>query len=803
MMNKTFSGKDIDKAFGIGLYSTQKYNSGSRLVLFNSQKQQAVIPCKPEIPRWYTGYEYAFGKYSDAKIQARSNYDIIDMIPKFPWLPRHIYTLVLRDRMTGIYDAMEVTHNINYSETHGQVTKPTEVDMRGQGGTIGVGEYIRKPVTIDDDGNYRYGINAKVAQISLSEVEEDGFMISDEFAEKTKIMQMDEQSMLINNNTLLTNLYGDTNDYKSFPDILEDVKDNILCAERQLNIAYASSEMTNKSLTTRLQSDTIVHGYGKVLDINVFVNNEAELSENFSRNQLTKYWVACKMYNQTIARVLNGIIRVKSNNVTFRLRMMHGRAVDFINPKMRFNFNGDIEFAYVKILYGRETSLSDGYKLTDRHGSKGVVCHIVPKDFMPRDMWGNVADIVQNAPSVIGRENTAQMYEQELNFISFHVRKQMVEAADQGIAKQFAIMREFMSIVSEDQCAELEKFWKSMNDLDKQEYILNVIAEGLYIRQGPFDDCVTLEKMDELYTRFGVRPERVRIKKEFLKHGMSDIYITEKKQNNLKNYAFEVNKHGEIEVPLGVTKNEVGKDELNIPGYSGGNTTYVKGQDDEIRRLEADKKGILHQVSKNPNSKSLNDMLKEFWTEETEVIDNGETIVRSYLSRRPVVIGEKYFVILRHVPDGKLSARNLGSTSMLGLPNKPGKQRSNNFTETAVKIGEMELSNLLLRIPPENVFKFLAGVSKNPVARMKIAEKLLYADPYEMHDIDMSYEDIMDDIPTKVLYMYLFCIGVEFIRDDEDDIYTPFDGKHLTMKQIQEIVDKHALLHPMSEEEKI
>jgi DNA-directed RNA polymerase beta subunit len=66
-----------------------------------------------------------------------------------------------------------------------------------------------------------------------------------------------------------------------------------------------------------------------------------------------------------------------------------------------------------------------GFKLTDTHGGKGVICNVVPADHMPVDVDGNRADIVMDPNSTVSRMNLGRKYELYINAHSRDVAKQI------------------------------------------------------------------------------------------------------------------------------------------------------------------------------------------------------------------------------------------------------------------------------------------------------------------------------------------------------------------------------------------
>jgi hypothetical protein len=792
-LTKNFSGDNVDSMFASGLFTTPKYLSSSRSIMAASFQTQRVIPKDPQFPFVYTGYENAFGSYADSITKTEKNFRVIDVISKFPNLPRHIYLYIVQDIITGQYDVIDIKHYISYSETHGTVKPQTEGDLFTTGSVIPQNTILAHAPSHDGHGNYCCGINAKTAYVSWPEVEEDGFAVSDEFARNTKIYQITEESVIVNNNIILPNLYGDNDIYKGFPDVGEEIKNGIVCARRQINYQYAASELTKNSLSKLLDGDKAIPGRGKIIDIDIFVNNEDELINNENRTQIMQYWLLSKMYHERIVNTLGHIVRNKNNLYTYRLRLMYERSVDFLNQNIKFtSSNGIFEFALINFTICWETSIHKGFKLADRHGSKGVITHIIPKEFMPRDAYGTIADILQSPPGIVGRANIAQNYEHELNFCSAGIRRIMLENTKNGINKQFAILYDYMEMIDTEQANELKKSFELCSTYDKTEYIADVIANGIYIRQAPFNGTITLEQLEAIYEKFNIKPSRVRSKRIFKYHGENRNRMSLVDKDDY--FAFLRNYNNKKDVFVNELTPQILKDKINILDDisddefvftneytcidSNGNLYKVKGDSDNN-----------YKVTDYPDYRSLDEKLLDCVNEETTVEYRRDHIIRGFLSRDPVIIADKFFMILKHVPESKLSARFIGSTSPLGMPNKTAKSELNGpISGTPIKIGDMEAFNFVLRTDPSIVCENLSAIAKNPELRKLLVQKLLFDDPLQLHDIEMPKEEMYNDIPAKQLKAYMYCLGLELLFNGQEDIYEPFDTVNMTTEEMVESI---------------
>lgn len=793
-LNEKFSGENCNKMYSSGLLFDTGHNAGARLIMSSAfVGEQWVIPVNPDFPLIYTGYENAFGKYADSITKSEKNFKVISVISKFPNFPRHIYVYVVQDIFTGVFDVIEVKHYESYSESHGYLKPFTVGDLFNINDIIPEGTIISRAPTLDEYGNYCMGVNAKVATVSWNAVEEDGYLVSDEFAKKTKYQQIEENGITINNNIIMINRYGNNEVFKFMPDIGEYVKDGIICSYRELNFNFASSETTKFALSNTIESDFSIPGKGKVIDIDVYINNEDEFNNNKNRFQLMKYWVISKNYHQNILKVLTPIVKNKDKKCSYRLRMLYEKSRDFLNPDLKFTSNnGAFEFAYIQITTAYEDHLKEGSKLTNRAAAKGVITHIIPKSMMPRDKYGNVADIVKCPPGVVGRGNSYQLYEHELNYISFHIRMKMAEAVNKGIDKQFSILFDYLEIIDIEQANELKFAFYKLNEYEKTEFIADAIKNGIRIRLKK-DFSVDLYKiMKKLYEKYNIKPDRVRVEFEVTKHGFS-----EKLLNSIKDNYFGLfkDKDGNIlntfVTPFNINEeNEISK-MVNEKDYVFKDEFTVLGPDNEPYLVRPNKDN-KYEAIKPVYEEKLIDVIEKNWTDETYVTEVGENTYKiSVLTEEPVIISDEFFLILKHTPEGKLSARYIGSTSPLGLPNKTSKTETNGpVSGTPIKYGEMELFNAGIRVDKDLVYRHLSIVSKNPDLRSKMCRILLFMDPTTYHNLPDPVTDVCDDISAKILNAYNFCLGIEVMDREEDDIYTPFDDYDLSDEEILDVILK-------------
>lgn len=748
---KRYTGdKASDLMSALNLTLTQK-NSGSRSHMVTGHLEQMVMLKNPETPRVFTGYEMPYGQYTDSYKKAEHPLMVIDVIDKYPLLhPRWTYLYVVKDLTTGIHDVIEVNHVEKLSEMHGYERPVTLGDMWQPGNIICPGSYIYKSENHDDYENYRYGVNAKVCYISLPEVEEDGIVVSESFAKRVRYNTVEDVTIILNLNDVMLNLYGDQDTYKSFPDIGEPVKDGILAGRRKFDYKNVASELTRSSLKHIRMNDTIFKGDGNVVDIELFINMNADDEETlFSsphRRQIYNYYLMMKMYHENIKRTLGKIIhdRKAGNEYTYLLKNLYQRSRDYLDKDQKYSAAAGIfEFAYLKITTSSTKCLAEGSKITDRHGGKGVISYVFPDELMPVDEYGVRAEVVLSPPGVVSRANIGQSYEHEINFISDHVTRLM--RATNTLDKKYKLFQKYLNKIQPRQGIDFKSYWDSLSIPNQASVITEIEEKGIFIHQAPFGDNLKYEMLKELYKEWGAKPTKLRIRRLFRDNATSRFIS----RQSLK--APETIRTVEPVIDYSITPfEEDGFEEED--GYVFQKGYWVPDF------LNENKGNPMFEI--DPDIKFIP---KEKAAEKTSAyIDSAGSLVREYVSQREVIIAEKYIIVLKHVPDGKFSARALGTTNPLGLPNKTSKtELGGSHSTTPIRCGEMEIHNMLIRANPEIVHRHIATTATNPTLRMKLAEMLINEDPLKAHDLPVISEHIENDIPAKQLQALMFCIGLE------------------------------------------
>ena len=170
-------GKCLDQPFTTA-------NSGSRKILYSTQKEHALPLLKPEVPIIQTGYENRFGDYSASIIKMEDDYEVLAKISKFSRIPNHHYILIVRNMRTNqLHVITRISYN-HLTESYGYLYNNKIMDQLDVGYEVKRGEIVRSSQAYDDYMNRCDGVNLTTAYICRDKTMEDGIQISQSAALK-------------------------------------------------------------------------------------------------------------------------------------------------------------------------------------------------------------------------------------------------------------------------------------------------------------------------------------------------------------------------------------------------------------------------------------------------------------------------------------------------------------------------------------------------------------------------------------------------------------------------------------------
>jgi hypothetical protein len=270
-----------------GLLPWVSNDSPSRVVMVGNHLSQMLVVDGATRRRHQTGAE---ANYADAtwKVVIPCTAKIIKIIHKFPTngfngFKQNSETLVVYENLDARDEGkMELgcvtlkTHHTIH-QTFGfkfDQVKSTK-HLLAVGEIIPAGTVFCRSPNVTDDGDWKFGLEANVAFMSIPQIIEDGYVVSESFCKKMTTTSIKTYTFSFGKNEYPLNVYARPGDpkYRPFPEIGECVRDDgLLCATRKYDPMLAGVEMTAEALRTVdevFDKPTYVTPGAEVIDIRV------------------------------------------------------------------------------------------------------------------------------------------------------------------------------------------------------------------------------------------------------------------------------------------------------------------------------------------------------------------------------------------------------------------------------------------------------------------------------------------------------------------------------------------------------
>jgi DNA-directed RNA polymerase beta subunit len=627
----------------------------NRVNMFDSHLAQAVVLKDAEFPRVFTNFENQVGKYSSSYKVVDRDWTIVSKIIK----NEENYILVVKDK-NGYVDIIERKPAERITEYFGYGLNNDGIDGKKAKDVIEEGEIAYRSTAYDENLNFKYGLNLRAVYIPWKNMTfEDAIVISESAAKKLSSYTVEEVTVNINTNDILCNIYGNAKNYKCFPDIGEDIDNQIILSRRRINYDSAFFDLSAKNLSKiNYATDVPFFAKGKVIDIDIFSNAEADRLEKFHYNgQILRYLKGNTKFYERVVEVLEPIVKRKGKkNYSDDVGYLYKRAKDIIDPEVNWrNEKSDFDNIIIRFTILKEQKLSIGSKLTGRYGNKGCISMILPDSEMPTDENGVPAEILLNPLGVVNRLNVAQLYEQEINFLSNYIvenMKIMFEHDDMDAMVNYFF--DYIYNVNEEQYSQLVDYYNELDDDESAQFWADIFEKGIFIHQPPFYGNMQFDQLRELYKLYpDCKPVQL----------------------------------------------------------------YVDGQP----------------------------------------IEN------------PLIMGQLYFMKLKHEAKSKFSARSSSYLNLKNIPSKSTRFKENQqlYPKTPIKVGEMELTNLFISNDIKEVVRFMSTYSTNEADRHNLINALITQNIFNIDKVEKSDED---NRTKQILEVYLKNIGLTLAENEKEEV---------------------------------
>jgi len=145
---------------------------------------------------------------------------------------------------------------------------------------------------------------------------------------------------------------------------------------------------------------------------------------------------------------------------------------------------------------------------------------------------------------------------------------------------------------------------------------------------------------------------------------------------------------------------------------------------------------------------------------------------------KPMTMGDIYFIRLKHQASNKSSMRSAGNLNVKNLPAKSAlkKEKKIQYANTPIRLGEMEVTNLMIAKQPEVVEKLLKTYSTNEELREQTISQLLCpgktSTGHLKNTLNMDIDVNLKDNPAvsrEILEKYLNVLGYSVYDNSDDD----------------------------------
>ena len=476
-------------------------NSGARKIMNGTHQSHTLVLTRGEVPYIMTGFENRFGERSSSILKVDTDYEVVAKISKFSYAPNHHYFLIVRDLNKPELDIIERVSYNHRTEMYGYLHNNTIMDSYATPGMIiPKGEVIRRSTGFDQFGNKTNGRNINVMYEALDDNMEDSVVISDYCSKILSAPLIRNVSIIINENDIPLNLYGNDTMYKIFPDIGEDIKDGILMAYRREKREESIYTQSVARLQQIMMSDDKVSLKGKVIDIDIKCNNPEHIRSRSYNQQFLAYYNDRMRFNNELIAVVAPFI-AQGYKLSYELLKRFTLANDEINGKKFIDkkafSNIIIEFS---VMENRVLGIGD--KVADRYGGKGVVSKIIPQENMPKLPNGQYIDMIKNSSTMYNRENAAQVFELELNYISMNIldliRESKITAED-----ALDMIYKFLDIISPGEADYMRRYTARYDYNELIMFIESMLARTcIYVSNLPVTECIDIDILAKLYDAF-------------------------------------------------------------------------------------------------------------------------------------------------------------------------------------------------------------------------------------------------------------------------------------------------------------
>lgn len=478
---------DVDKRslFGASAMGFPDKISTVRGGMATKHATQRVVLTDPEFPMVYTGAENPYGEKSSWNIKANGDYQLMKIFRKFTNVPCSPIAYIFKNLDTGKYLCKVIKPVEHLVEKYG-FRMNSNMGKYVEGDIIPSESVIAQSVSYIND-NYCAGRNVRIANAVLPELTEDALVISDYVSEALRYDMVDVVKVDINRHAFLLNNYGDSTLYKPFPDIGEEVRDNIICSIRENSYLSTITEASIPHI-----KDRNIFTNGTLVDIDIHTNVEVE------NEQFNYYLSQIRDWYSDIYSYISTIIVDKYQDDTSLLDIYH-QAEKYLNSSSWVTKEYVLD-TLIKFTVLQPKRIQIGQKMVGRYGNKTTVAKIIPRDLMPKTDDGRPIDILSNALAVPNRIIAFSLYENTMTFQMDRMHQHILKMKESGSTPDEIVnlVIEFVGIYNQVHAEDIARLYHAYPD----ETYKDIITNGIFLQVEPLNDTCIRDAILEAYEKF-------------------------------------------------------------------------------------------------------------------------------------------------------------------------------------------------------------------------------------------------------------------------------------------------------------
>ena len=458
-----------------------------RAIMETRHTSQRVVLSYPEVAYLFTGVENEYGERSSWNIKIHGDdYELMKVFRKFKDYKYSTTCYILRNTRTGKYKCELIFPAINLTEKYGFAMN-NYMDGYKEHDILPVGTKIAQSTSYVGN-NYCAGKNIRMAYTVLPELTEDALVISDYAAEQLQYNMVDIVDVDIKKDSFLLNKYGRNGEYKPFPDIGEEIENNIVCSIRENSFVSSYQEASMPHI-----NDKNKYSSGRIVDIDIFTNVDEE------NDQVNKYLSQIRDWYSSIYAYIKKLIEDPYQDDTSLLDMYH-EADKWLNDSTWVTKEKIIN-TIIRFTVLQPKKIHAGQKVVGRMGNKSVISEIRPRELMPRTEDGRPIDMLANGLSIFNRIIMFAPYENSITFHSEQMYEHLKEMEADGASRDdiMNLAIEFISNFNPNEGAQFAKYYHEEPDAAYKDLMNN----GIYIQIEPHNEIPVRDSLEASYKKWG------------------------------------------------------------------------------------------------------------------------------------------------------------------------------------------------------------------------------------------------------------------------------------------------------------